>query len=86
MEGESLPRSGHVSQLRQNWTVFEDASLAVELQNHEITEHYHGNRTRNQIIRSDVPKVKGYSKKPSFFKIGSAMLIQMAKGQLFPNP
>ena len=31
-------------------------------------------------------EVKGYSKKTSFFKIGSAMLIQMAKGQLFPNP
>ena len=29
---------------------------------------------------------KGLLKKTSFFKIGSAMLIQMAKGQLFRNP
>ena len=57
MEGESLPRSGHVSQLRQNWTVFEDESLAIKLQDKEINQHYHGNRSRNQQIRSDVPKV-----------------------------
>ena len=38
------------------------------------------------IIKQPSLLLKGYSKKNSFFKIGSAMLIQMAKGQLFPNP
>jgi len=58
MEEESLPRSGHVSQLRQNWTVFEDESIAVQLQNTEINQHYRGNRSRNQQIRSDHPQAK----------------------------
>ena len=34
----------------------------------------------------DLYLLKGYSKKTSFFKIGGAMFIQMAKSQLFLNP
>jgi len=56
--GKSMPRSGHVSQLRQNWSVFEDEALATKIQHDEINQHYHGNRNRNQQIREDIPQAR----------------------------
>jgi len=58
MAGKSLPRAGHVSQLRQNWSVFEDEALANKIQHEEINHHYQGNKNRNQQIRADIPQVK----------------------------
>lgn len=53
-----MPRPGHVSQLRQNWSVFEDEALATKIQHEEINQHYHGNRHRNQLIREDIPQAR----------------------------
>jgi len=58
MAGQSLPRSGHVSQLRANWSVFEDEALATRIQHEEIDHHYKGNKIRNQQIRADIPQAK----------------------------
>ena len=58
MEAEpekSLPRAGLVSQIRQNWSVFEDEALAQQMQQQEISEHLVGNRVRNKILREDIP-------------------------------
>ena len=40
--GESLPRAGLVSQIRQNWSVYEDQALATRIQHDEINQHYQG--------------------------------------------
>merc|ERR1712242_7820 len=56
--GKSMPRPGHVSQLRQNWSVFEDEAFATKIQHEEINQHYHGNRYRNQQIRDDIPQAR----------------------------
>jgi len=53
-----MPRPGHVSQLRQNWSVFEDEAFATKMQHEEINQHYHGNRNRNQQIREDIPQAR----------------------------
>lgn len=53
-----MPRPGHVSQLRQNWSVFEDEAFATKMQHEEINQHYHGNRHRNQQIREDIPQAR----------------------------
>jgi len=53
-----MPRPGHVSQLRQNWSVFEDEAFATKIQHEEINQHYHGNRYRNQQIRDDIPQAR----------------------------
>ena len=58
MEAEAektMPRSGLVSQIRQNWSVFEDEALAQQMQQQEISEHLGGNRVRNKILREDIP-------------------------------
>ena len=58
MEAEpekTMPRSGLVSQIRQNWSVFEDEALAQQMQQQEISEHLGGNRVRNKILREDIP-------------------------------
>ena len=58
MEAEpekTMPRSGLVSQIRQNWSVFEDEALAQQMQQQEISEHLVGNRVRNKILREDIP-------------------------------
>ena len=44
-----------VSQIRQNWSVFEDEALAQQMQQQEISEHLVGNRVRNKILREDIP-------------------------------
>ena len=48
--------SGRVSQLRENWRLFEDGALAERLQDEEIAAHLGGNRRRNHQIRDDFPK------------------------------
>ena len=61
MEAEpekTMPRSGLVSQIRQNWSVFEDEALAQQMQQQEISEHLGGNRVRNKILREDIPLSK----------------------------
>ena len=55
---KSLPRPGLVSQIRQNWSVFEDQALAQQIQQQEISKHLIGNRHRNQILREDIPQAK----------------------------
>ena len=55
---KSLPRPGLVSQIRQNWSVFEDSALAQQMQQQEISRHLHGNRQRNQILRGDIPQAR----------------------------
>ena len=52
---KTLPRSGLVSQIRQNWSVFEDEALAQQMQQQEISSHLLGNRSRNRILREDIP-------------------------------
>jgi hypothetical protein len=47
--------NGHVTRLRQNWSVFEDGALAERLQSEEINTHLSGNRQRNHQIREDLP-------------------------------
>ncbi|KXJ72103.1 hypothetical protein RP20_CCG018875 [Aedes albopictus] len=39
----------------KEWLVREDSALAYQLQNKEISEHYKGNKHRNQIVRQDFP-------------------------------
>uniref|UniRef100_A0A182YDT3 CCDC50_N domain-containing protein n=1 Tax=Anopheles stephensi TaxID=30069 RepID=A0A182YDT3_ANOST len=39
----------------KEWLVREDGALAYQLQNQEISEHYKGNKQRNQIVRQDFP-------------------------------
>ena len=55
---KTMPRAGLVSQIRQNWSVFEDQALAQQMQQQEISQHLIGNRNRNQILREDIPQAK----------------------------
>ena len=55
---KTMPRAGLVSQIRQNWSVFEDQALAQQIQQQEISQHLVGNRNRNQILREDIPQAK----------------------------
>ena len=55
---KTMPRAGLVSQIRQNWSVFEDQALAQQIQQQEISQHLIGNRNRNQILREDIPQAK----------------------------
>lgn len=55
---KTLPRAGLVSQIRQNWSVFEDQALAQQIQQQEISQHLLGNRHRNQILREDIPQAR----------------------------
>ncbi|XP_037916886.1 coiled-coil domain-containing protein 50 isoform X3 [Hermetia illucens] len=52
---ESLPRSGHVTEVCKEWLVREDGALAYQLQSQEINEFYNGNRFRNAVVRQDFP-------------------------------
>lgn len=52
---DTFPKSGRVTEVCKEWLVREDSALAYELQNKEITEHYKGNKHRNQIVRQDFP-------------------------------
>ena len=55
---ESVQINGRVSQLRENWRVFEDGALAERLQSEEIAAHLGGNKLRNHQIRNDFPKAQ----------------------------
>ena len=54
--GDSQQISGRVSQLSDNWRIFEDGALAERLQGEEIAAHLCGNRRRNHQIREDFPR------------------------------
>jgi len=42
----------------KEWLVHEDGALAYHLQKLEVDEHYSGNRSRNAIVRQDLPTAK----------------------------
>lgn len=52
---DTFPKSGRVTEVCKEWLVREDSALAYQLQNQEISEHYKGNKQRNQIVRQDFP-------------------------------
>uniref|UniRef100_A0A182F3G9 CCDC50_N domain-containing protein n=1 Tax=Anopheles albimanus TaxID=7167 RepID=A0A182F3G9_ANOAL len=52
---DTFPKSGRVTEVCKEWIVREDGALAYQLQNQEISEHYRGNKQRNQIVRQDFP-------------------------------
>ncbi|XP_046805753.1 uncharacterized protein LOC111687849 isoform X4 [Lucilia cuprina] len=52
---ETLPKSGHVTEVCKEWLVREDGALAYKLQSQEINDFYKGNRTRNAVVREDFP-------------------------------
>lgn len=53
--GDTMPKMGHVTDLRERWLVRADGALAHRLQDREISSHLCENRSRNQIIREDFP-------------------------------
>lgn len=48
-------QKGRVTEVCKEWLVREDGALAYRLQSEEISEHYKGNRHRNQVVRQDFP-------------------------------
>lgn len=57
-ERDSLPKTGHVNEVCQEWMVREDSALAYRLQNDEFNEHLSGNKFRNAVVREDFPRAK----------------------------
>ncbi|KAJ8933214.1 hypothetical protein NQ314_014161 [Rhamnusium bicolor] len=57
-ERESLPKTGRVNEVCQEWMVREDSALAYRLQNEEFDEHLSGNKFRNAVVREDFPRAK----------------------------
>ncbi|KAF0766384.1 coiled-coil domain-containing protein 50 [Aphis craccivora] len=55
---DTLPKPGKVNSVCKEWLVHEDGALAYHLQKLEVDEHYSGNRTRNAIVRQDLPTAK----------------------------
>ncbi|CAG9761818.1 unnamed protein product [Ceutorhynchus assimilis] len=55
---ETVPRTGRVTEVCQEWMVREDSALAYRLQNQEFTDHLSGNRSRNALVREDFPRAK----------------------------
>ncbi|CAH0401105.1 unnamed protein product [Chilo suppressalis] len=53
--GDTMPKLGHVTDLREQWLVRADGALAHRLQDREISSHLCENRYRNQQIREDFP-------------------------------
>ncbi|XP_072942333.1 uncharacterized protein [Epargyreus clarus] len=51
----TMPKMGHVTDLREQWLVRADGALAHRLQDREINSHLCENRYRNQQIREDFP-------------------------------
>lgn len=51
----TMPKLGHVTDLREQWLVRTDGALAHRLQDREISSHLCENRYRNQQIREDFP-------------------------------
>ncbi|XP_049877413.1 coiled-coil domain-containing protein 50 [Pectinophora gossypiella] len=52
---DTMPKLGHVTDLREQWLVRADGALAHRLQDREISSHLCENRYRNQQIREDFP-------------------------------
>lgn len=52
---DTMPKMGHVTDLREQWLVRTDGALAHRLQDREINSHLCENRYRNQQIREDFP-------------------------------
>lgn len=52
---DTMPKFGHVTDLREQWLVRADGALANRLQDREISSHLCENRYRNQQIREDFP-------------------------------
>ncbi|CAG5019896.1 unnamed protein product [Parnassius apollo] len=52
---DTMPKMGHVTDLREQWLVRTDGALAHRLQDREISSHLCENRYRNQQIREDFP-------------------------------
>ncbi|XP_047517073.1 coiled-coil domain-containing protein 50 [Pieris napi] len=52
---DTMPKVGHVTDLREQWLVRADGALAHRLQDREISSHLCENRYRNQQIREDFP-------------------------------
>ncbi|GBP13926.1 Coiled-coil domain-containing protein 50 [Eumeta japonica] len=52
---DTMPKLGHVTDLREQWLVRTDGVLAHRLQDREISSHLCENRYRNQQIREDFP-------------------------------
>lgn len=52
---DTMPKFGHVTDLREQWLVRSDGALAHRLQDREISSHLCENRYRNQQIREDFP-------------------------------
>ncbi|KAL0820768.1 hypothetical protein ABMA28_006587 [Loxostege sticticalis] len=52
---DTMPKLGHVTDLREQWLVRADGALAHRLQDREISSHLCENRFRNQQIREDFP-------------------------------
>lgn len=55
---DTLPKPGKVNSVCKEWLVHEDGALAYHLQKLEVDEHYNGNRSRNAIVRQDLPTAK----------------------------
>lgn len=55
MPSDTMPKLGHVTDLREQWLVRTDGALAHRLQDREISSHLCENRYRNQQIREDFP-------------------------------
>ncbi|XP_063366579.1 uncharacterized protein LOC134655051 [Cydia amplana] len=52
---DTMPKLGHVGDLREQWLVRADGALAHRLQDREISSHLCENRFRNRQIREDFP-------------------------------
>lgn len=55
---DTLPKPGKVNSVCKEWLVHEDSALAYHLQKLEVDKHYSGNRSRNAIVRQDLPTAK----------------------------
>ncbi|VVC43240.1 Coiled-coil domain-containing protein 50, N-terminal [Cinara cedri] len=60
---DTLPKPGKVNSVCKEWLVHEDGALAYHLQKLEVDEHYNGNRSRNAIVRQDLPTAKEEQKR-----------------------
>ncbi|CAG9127597.1 unnamed protein product [Plutella xylostella] len=56
---DTMPKLGHVTDLREQWLVRADGALAHRLQDREISSRLCENRCRNQQIREDFPVALG---------------------------
>ncbi|XP_050534242.1 coiled-coil domain-containing protein 50 isoform X2 [Daktulosphaira vitifoliae] len=55
---DTLPKPGKVDAVCKEWIVHEDGALAYQLQKLEVDKHYNDNRSRNAIVRQDLPTAR----------------------------